>query len=63
MLLGEQDAGAKGSMPILLTELLSAGIKCRVSYSICGVKMSRMTGGHFFSQEMTLSLSRNCRVK
>lgn len=58
MLLGEQDAGGEETsmpVPILLMKLLSAVIKCRVSYSIYGVKMSRMTGGHFSSQEMTES--------
>lgn len=54
-----QDTGGEETsipVPILLMKLLSAGIKCRISYSIYGVKMSRMTGGHFSSQEMTVSL-------
>lgn len=42
-------------LPILLMKLLSAGIKCGVNYSIYGVKMSRMTGGPFFSQEIIRS--------
>lgn len=58
MLLGEQHAGGEETsipIPILLMKLLSAGIKGRVSYSSYGVKMSRMTGGHFSSQEMIVS--------